>query len=628
MSGWPVEKIQEFRKAFETFLGNCFINSKETGGHTCLGEQIYYAQKVALDAIFDGLRTDRHDFKFLKSRQLGLSTITRAVIVFWCGWHQGIQGAMVFDTDVNKENARREIEDMIDNLPAWLRFPKIKLRNRYGIILSNGSKIQFMAAGVSKRRTGGGLGRSMGFNVCWCSEMCSWENAEGIVAFKESLSETFENRLYIWESTGRGFNEWHTMWAEAREDTLAQVATFLGWYLKDNQRIPKDSPSFEKYGGLPPSEKEAERIKEVYERYGHLVTQEQLAWYRRKMDPTRSKEPGDPEDTTKIQEQPWTEDECFQSTGAMFFSNETLTPALAAATKERFKGYRFIAGAEFLGCYFEPARSIRDVNLKVWEEPDVNGEYIVAADPAFGHDEANDRSCAQVFRCYADCIEQVAEFTSASSPTNQFAWLLASLIGWYRNVGQFILEINGPGEAVWNEYRSLKQIVTQGYLRQAAREKGLSDIFNNVRAYIYARSDSMGAGFNWQWKTTGQLKVAIMERLRDAHSSGTLVVRSVDALEEMRSVTRDGDTIKAEGDKKDDRVIGLALGVRAWEDRIRRNMVTQNRTKKAEMARVAADPRSRYQVFNQYQIDKLFKDKARARIVADAEARRRAWRGR
>jgi hypothetical protein len=624
---WTAEKVATFRANFEAFLKHCFINSKETGGHTCLGEHVYTAQKMALDAIFKGLSEDKHDDKFLKSRQLGISTITRALIVFWCGVHRGAQAAMVFDDSKNTENGRREIEDMIANIPDRLKFPKVKTKNRYGIILDNGSKIQFMSAGIRNSRTGGGLGRSSGFNVAWCSEMCSWENPEGIESFKQSLSETYENRLFIWESTGRGFNDWHTMWQEAVDDTISQVATFIGWWAKDSQRIDRDNPQFAKYGAQPITQDEQKRIDLVRTLYNFEVTIEQVAWYRRKMDPTRSLEPGDAEDSNKIQEQPWTADEAFQATGSTFFAADRLGEMMAVASKEKSKGYKYYPGTDFLTCDFLPARTYRDVMLKVWQEPDPNGEYVIAADPAFGHDERNDRSACQVIRCYADGVEQVAEFASASTPTNQFAWLIAALVGWYKNV-TLIIEINGPGEAVWGEYKGLKQLVTQGYLRGAATEKGLRDIFNNTRNYIFTRSDSMGMGSNYHWVTNTQRKIAIMERLRDCANTDEILIRSLDTLEEMRSITRDGDTIKAEGRKKDDRVLALAMAVRAWEERVRRSLITQNRTRKAEAARLSASPQSRYNVFSQYQIDQVFKQKQKGRAMQAIAARRDAWKSR
>ena len=50
---------------------------------------------------------------------------------------------------------------------------------------------------------------------------------------------------------------------------------------------------------------------------------------------------------------------------------------------------------------------------------------------------------------------------------------------------------------------------------------------------------------SWHWKTNQQLKVAILERLRDFVHTDMLHVRSRDLLDEMRSITREGDSIEA-----------------------------------------------------------------------------------
>lgn len=628
MSGaWTPAKVDAFRKAFFEFLKVVRINSKEKGGGYILADGVYEAQRRFLGGVFAGLSEDKHDFSVLKSRQLGISTISRALVVFYLGVTDGIQGAAVLDTDVHKEEYREEIESIIDNLPPSVKFPRIKKRNRNMITLENGSVLRLLSAGVKQSKSGGVLGRSSGINLVHGSEMCSWENEEGVTALKNALAEDFPDRLYIWESTARGFNRWHTMWEEAKADTLNKVAIFIGWWAKDNQKIERGTEAFEKYGTAPPTEKERQRIAEVLERYGHQVTDEQLAWYRRKTDPANSKEDDDEDDPFTLQDQPWTEDEAFQMSGSSFFAADRLTERAKEALREKYTGYRFFPGTDFVSCDFHRARTIKDSQLKIWEEPDPHGVYVVAADPAYGHDEQNDRSACQVIRCYADCVEQVAEFASASTPTNQFAWLIASVVGYYKNVGSLIIEINGPGEAVWNEYKSLKQIVTQGYLRGAAQERGIRDIFNNVRNYIFSRSDSMSASNSLMWKTQTQLKVAIMERLRDFTNSGHMLIRSMETIEEMRSVTRDGDVIKAQGRKKDDRVLALAMAIRAWEERVRKTQISNNQTKAAAEARKMTSPQSRAALLNKYQMDTFFRQKERSRVQAKIAARR-AMRGR
>jgi hypothetical protein len=109
-----------------------------------------------------------------------------------------------------------------------------------------------------------------------------------------------------------------------------------------------------------------------------------------------------------------------------------------------------------------PAANNRSIELKVWEEPEEGSVYVVAVDPAYGANEHNDRSAIEIFKCYADGIDQVAEYASPLVRTDQFAWVIAMLMGWYGcgdNEVRYILEINGPGSAVFNELKSLRRQV-------------------------------------------------------------------------------------------------------------------------------------------------------------------------
>ena len=160
---WNAEKVDAFKDAFLRFLNYVTIDSKETGP-TTLGKTVYEAQRRALECIFAGLANDVHDFKILKSRQLGISTITEALDVFWLGMHEGCQGALIFDTSAHLEKARERIVNLINLLPAKLKFPKIVSNNRYSLTLSNRSTVAFMAAGTRSSRGGGSLGASIGLN--------------------------------------------------------------------------------------------------------------------------------------------------------------------------------------------------------------------------------------------------------------------------------------------------------------------------------------------------------------------------------------------------------------------------------------------------------------------------------
>ena len=625
---WNPEKVAVFREQFYEFLNHVQVNSKELGP-ILLGDHIYQAQRRFFETIFEGLSRDIHDFKHLKSRQLGISTGSRALTLFWNGIHSGLKGYMIFDTDAHKEEARLELIGMVENLPPRLGFPKIKRQNRYLLELSNGSMIMFASAGVRASKGSGTLGRSSGVNFCHGSEMCSWDNVEGLEAFKAALASDFTDRLYIWESTGRGYNQWHDMWMEAKRDPHHQICLFTGWWAKDNQRIDRSHPDFERYGINPPNDEEYRRIEEVREKYGVQITPEQLAWVRRYYNPANEDDDEFSDDTLRLIEQPWTEEDAFQQTGAIFFDPVRLKEQSDKWANNKFKGYTYATSDEFYQTRVYPAQNLRSVQLKVWQEPEEDAVYVVAADPAFGANEHNDRSCIQVLRAYADGLDQVAEYAHPLVNTRQFAWIIASLQGWYAGTTSEvynILELNGPGEAVYAEMKSLKHHVANGYANAEFQERGLHRIFQNVRDYMYTRTDSYAPGRSLEWKTTLRLKVTILERLRDFSSNGMLRLRSLDAIEEMRTITREGDSIEASGSAKDDRVLALAFAVRCWEDRCRRRLMSLKRTRDFETNKKMLTVQDQVAMFNDSQITAFFAQKQGERRAMSRMANRQRWR--
>lgn len=630
--GWTRKKRVAVEKAFYDYLRRCFINSKDAG-RICLGDNLYTGQKLCITKIFDALENDIHRVFVLKSRQLGISTLIRSLIIFLLGLHKGLKGAIVFDTESNKAESRAELEVMIDELPPSLGFPSIASNNRSGLTLSNTSKVLFMSAGVKKTKTSGTLGRSVGISLAHLSELCSMDNPEGLEAFEQSLSEINPDRLYIYESTARGFNQWCSMWEEAKNDPHC-LTLFLGWFHKPSQRIDRDDPDWALYGEQPPTEKEVEKIRTVKELYDFDISPEQLAWLRRKLDPVATREGDAPIEyegsTIRLQEQCSTEEEAFQQTGSVFFSPEQLTDLTKKWTNNKFKTYMFMPGQEFSDMKVYPASNQKSVEMKVWEEPDPDGIYVVGIDPAYGMNEKNDRSAIQVLRCYADGVDQVAEYAWPLVTTYQLAWVIAAIMGWYgggpRAEVRYILELNGPGTAVFNELRSLKHKVENSPTLPDFDAKGLRDIFRNVRTYIYTRPDSMGPGYNYHFLTNSRLKVTLMERLRDFVAKGILRVRSLATVEEMKWVTREGDDISAPEHMWDDRVMSLAMSVHCWEEKTRRGLITGRRTREAEESKKRMTILDQVAMFNQNTMEGFFAVKNKARRQQALAQARGGWR--
>jgi hypothetical protein len=635
MAGWTEQKRDRVEAAFYAFLAKCYINSKDKG-RICLGEHLYDGQMQFITTVFDALEEDIHDIYVLKARQLGISTITRALMAFYLGIHDGLKGALVFDTAPHKESARRELVTLIKNLPSSLKFPEVQgtgSGNRESLTLANESTMLFMSAGVKESKSSGTLGRSEGLTTAHLSEICSYENPVGIKALEQSFSDEHPNRLYIRESTARGYNSWKTMWDKARADPHHCKCLFLGWFTKPSQSIPKDHLDFQLYGLAPPSPEEETRIKAVRDQYGHVITPEQLAWIRKKVSPEINEENDsviEEEDTVMLAEQAWTEEEAWQQSGSVFFASSDLTEITNKYASRKYKSYMFIAGEEFADMKIYKSENPRSTELKVWEEPATEGVYVFGVDPAWGENENNCNSCIQVLRCYADGVDQVAEYAWPLQTTRHLAWTLAALLGWYgaspRAECRYILELNGPGTSVFLEIKALRYYIDNTIVKQPLEERGLMDIFRSVKTYIYTRPDSMGAGYNYHWLTNTRLKITIMEQLRDIASNGKLKIRSLELLEELRAIKRTGDSIGAPESMRDDRAVSMALANYFWTSKIRQNLIGQRRTRAAEESRQRLSIVDQVTLFNQNSLETFFASKQAGRRQEAVMATRNAWR--
>ena len=214
---------------FEAFCEKLRIDTKEMGRIPLkfLGSQRYVVEQIA-----DGLAHDVHTFVILKGRQMGISSVMLALDLYWMFKHKGLQGAVVTDTDENREVFRSYIEQYRNSLPASVKAP-IERHNRTQLVLKNGSRLVYMVAGVKKK---GDLGRAKSVNYMHATECSSWGDEEGFGSLVNTLAQKNPDRLYVLESTARGYNTWNTMWEDARKDTAHCKCIFLGFWAKWSTR--------------------------------------------------------------------------------------------------------------------------------------------------------------------------------------------------------------------------------------------------------------------------------------------------------------------------------------------------------------------------------------------------------
>jgi hypothetical protein len=561
------------------FISKLKIDSKETGGQSPL--ILYGSQKRFLAEVCDGLDRGIHHFVNLKARQLGISTISLAIDLFWLSVHPGLQGALVTDTEGNRNKFRIILERYLESLPGSYRIG-VKKSNRDNLVLSNGSVLDYIVAG--KKQSATDIARGRAYNFLHATEVANYGSQEGIVSLFATLAEKNPDRLYIFESTAKGFNLFWNLYRQAVDDPLSQKAFFIGWWANEQYALDDNDPNFTRYWDGTLSEDEQEKINDIRERYNVQITPNQLAWYRWKQETRIGVE------SMMEQEYPWTDDEAFIQTGSAFFPAKKIGRMMVDldSSPPPFKAFVYEMSENFMQTKITPVDEADAAELKIWEEPSEIGRYVAGIDPAYGRSENQDRSVVSVWRCYSDKFVQVAEYATPRPETYQVAWVMAHLAGAYKNI-MLNVEISGPGNAIMPELRHLKQLLDAGVMPSPGGA-GVDEIFGNVRWYLYHREDSTGAGLGfYNWQTNLSNKAMGMNQLRDSISIDLVEIRSVRLVSELQTIVQDGLNIEA-GSRafKDDRVMAAMLAHAAWIKWVRPSQV-ENKETFAEMMKAEAE---------------------------------------
>ena len=560
-------------KHFYHFCSQLKIETKEQGLRKMdklLGTQTYVMNEIA-----KGLEDDCHFYVILKGRQLGITTISLALDLYWTFTHPGLQATLTTDTEENRDMFRTTLAMYMDGLPKEYKIPQIT-HNRNSLSLRNRSRLFYQVAGL---RAKGTLGRGKAITFLHGTETSSWGDEEGLASLLASLAETNPDRLYMFESTARGFNMFHDMYTTAKK-ARTQRAIFCGWWRNEFYSVDPESSVYKTYwdGRLTGEEKEWNR--DIKKLYGFEINSRQIAWWRWKLHE------GIKDDALMYQEFPPTEDYAFVMTGSSFFSNARCSEAARVAKNKKFDAYRYSFGSNFQDT--EVLKSSEKLaTLKVWEEPIDTAYYVIGADPAYGSSDWADRFCIQVFRCYADGLDQVAEFATSELNTYQFAWVIAHLAGAYKN-STLNLEVNGPGQAVINELRNLKrQAVSIG----GTTGKGLMHVLGSMTNYIWRKNDTLGGISNSiGWLTTQGSKERMMNYTKDYFERQMMNVVSMETLEEMKGIVREGGSIHAPGRGKDDRVIAMALACAAYAEQLQPRLLMERLTRQVSNAQECITP--------------------------------------
>lgn len=547
---------EKFLVKFWEFCSTVTISTKEFGRlrlikDNLLGTQIYFVEEVA-----KGLEDGIHEFYVLKGRQASVTTICLILDAFWLGRHKGLTGALVTHDDDARVMFRDTFKQIAASTKAPMKVSFVTNNKTLLVTRGNNNRMAYMVAGTG---TNTKLGKGNALTFCHLTEESAYGDEEGLASLSATFAQSNPDRLFIHESTAQGYNHYHVSWGLAKQSST-QRAIFVGWWRNHLFKKKKGSPEYNCYwdGKLLPEEKKW--VREIKHIYGFDIDDEQMAWWRWCLSEQTKDE------LIQYQNYPPTEHYAFVKSGSLFFSGARINEEFKLAIKTKPDMYRFVLGEGFEDTELIQS-SERMCNMKVWEKPVAGAYYAIGADPAYGSSDWKDRFVAQVYRCYSDGMEQVAEFCTADCSPYQFAWVICYLGGAYLAPAgakaMLNLELNGPGQSVWREILNLRRL---SIVSQTEVGKKIFSVVSNLETFMYKRADSTGGPTAFHTISTTKEKERMLIAFRDNFERGIIKVHSKDLIDEMRIVARDGSFIGAPDRKKDDRVIGSALATTAWTD--------------------------------------------------------------
>jgi hypothetical protein len=570
-------KVSGFNlKNFWKFAASLKVDTKESDQITLAQENLLGTQIYMIEEIAKGIEEGVHHFVILKGRQLGITTISIALDLYWAMKHKGMSGSLVTHTEEAREMFRATITMYMESLPDEWRVP-IVTHNRTQLVLKNRSRFSYQVAGTRKNSK---LGKGQALTFLHATEVSEFGDEEGMASLEASLAENNPNRLFIYESTAEGMNHYVDMWENAKSATT-QRAIFIGWWRHQGYRKKKGTQEYRVYWDGKLTHEERKWVTQVKKLYNFDVDDEQIAWWRWNLaEKTRDEQ-------LMYQNFPPTEDYAFVMSGTNFFNPSRITDEYKVAIKIPVSNFRFVLrqnfeDTELTGCNEKMA------NLKIWDFPQHGGHYVIGADPAYGSSEWADRFCASVFRCYSDGMEQVAEFNTADCSPYQFAWVVCYLAGAYMMNGastcMLNLEINGPGQAVLTEMNQLKRVAANA---KGGNSRGILDVVANIQNFMYKRQDSFGAPSAYHTLSNTREKERMFNCFKDGFERGMIRVKSPGCIDEMKNIIREEGYLGAPGRGKDDRIVAAGLATVTWIDYVRIRMVQMQLSRENCMKRDA-----------------------------------------
>jgi hypothetical protein len=488
----------------------------------------------------------------LKARQLGMSTQVAGRIYQGCTLWPRRRGLVLAD-ELDRAGEIFGIYERFNDHAALKPLPKTTRKARE------------LAWQTDSRLTVGTArdihsGRSATLDYVHASEFALWPYPADTLAGLLDAMPADAGEFWI-ESTAQGVgNEFHSMWLEAEAGESEWLAIFLPWFLDPGYRWEIDETErAEIVASTDEYEREAQDVGFPFDGEMVKLSPEQLAWRRRKI-----REGG----ALKFrQENPSTAEEAFIVSGDPFFDTEGIKALLKAASPPVQRGM-LVRKDSGIFIVKSPKGSLR-----VWELPNEDMHYAIAADTAEGklaakeHTSLSDPEGERGGRdfCSADVVRLgYTDSDGVNHPPRMVAHLHDRLepeifAEQLYALGYLYSCRADEGERTFFE-PSLLGIERNHDSGQAVIRKlkdlGYPRLYAHRRVNVRTQRPTMEVGFVTDADTRPAILYSLAERVR----LGTIEIPNKETINELLTFVRnDAGRPEAQADCHDDRVMSLAI---------------------------------------------------------------------
>jgi hypothetical protein len=576
----PADPITRFRSDHQAYCRVALrIFTKEDGLQPLRLNSAQRLLEQRLDAQLEATGAVRAIV--LKARQEGISTGVAARFIrkstLWS--HRNVRA--LADVDDRAEEIAGIYERFFENLPAelqperkttrkgkllWFEKPRYS-RNPYPGL---DSRIAVKTAGDRQ------AGRSAVTHYVHASEFAYWPDpATTLLSLMQSVPR--RGTEVVIESTANGVgNAFHQMWEAAEAGDSGWIPIFLPWFIHEEYRIAVSATEREEVEAtLDADERRMLTEGIAYEGDQVRLDLEQIAW-RRWCWKTNCAS-----DWRQFaQEYPSTAEEAFLVSGNCFFDEPRLAefrkltrPPLRRANLVDRSGAVFVIPSE---------RGW----LKLWEQPDPDGHYVIGADTAEGKmsaqrtlglaDPEGERGGRDF--CSADVV-RAGYFTEVDGKRVRVGPRQVAQLHGRMAPEVFAAQLNMLGHlyacrhrleerdtaipslmAVERNHSSGQTVLSK--LRETLRYPNL---YWRRRVNRRAEPTSKEVG----WVTDGETRPLMLDHLAELVRTDGLEIPSADTLKEMRTfVMAEDGRPEAEENCHDDRVISLSIAVQMLSEHV------------------------------------------------------------